>query len=241
VIHQPRPHAKPSGQGQALRERHDPDPITLTPERLVGGPKTHGAVQISGLPVTTESGRLVGILTNRDLRFLERRDVPIGDVMKKEGLVTAPVGTSLEDAKRILHENRIEKLPVVDEKGHLRGLITIKDILKRARHPSACKDSHGRLRVGAAVGTGPDLEERVERLTAAKVDAIFIDTAHGHAEAVSDAILRVKRVSSDVPVVAGNVATAEGAEALSGEGAGPGAFPRGRAAATSRRGRRAFP
>lgn len=208
------------------------DPITLSPDRLVGeAEEIMGRYKISGLPVTTESGRLVGILTNRDLRFLERRDVPIGDVMKKEGLVTAPVGTSLEDAKRILHENRIEKLPVVDEKGCLRGLITIKDILKRQRHPNACKDAHGRLRVGAAVGTGSDLEERVDRLTAAKVDAIFIDAAHGHAEAVSDAILRVKRVSSEVPVVAGNVATAEGAEALIRAGAqavkvgvGPGAI-----------------
>jgi IMP dehydrogenase len=208
------------------------DPITLGPERLVGeAEELMARYKISGLPVTTESGRLVGILTNRDLRFLERRDVPIGDVMKKEGLVTAPVGTSLEDAKRILHENRIEKLPVVDEKGYLRGLITIKDILKRQRHPNACKDAHGRLRVGAAVGTGPDLEERVDRLTGAKVDAIFIDTAHGHADAVSDAILRVKRVSSEVPVIAGNVATAEGAEALIRAGAqavkvgvGPGAI-----------------
>ena len=208
------------------------DPITLPPDRLVSDAEAlMSRYKISGLPVTLEDGRLVGILTNRDLRFLERHDVPIADVMKKEGLVTAPVGTSLDDAKRILHENRIEKLPVVDGEGRLRGLITIKDILKRQRHPDACKDSHGRLRVGAAVGTGPDLEERAQRLMAAKVDAIFIDTAHGHAEAVSDAILRVKRVTPDVPVVAGNVATAEGAEALIRAGAqavkigvGPGAI-----------------
>jgi IMP dehydrogenase len=208
------------------------DPITLSPDRLVGeAEEIMGRYKISGLPVTLPDGRLVGILTNRDLRFLERRDVPVADVMKKQGLVTAPVGTSLAEAKRILHENRIEKLPVVDEQGRLRGLITIKDILKRQRHPHACKDSHGRLRVGAAVGTGPDLEERAERLAAAKVDAIFIDTAHGHAEAVCDAILRVKRVAPDVPVIAGNVATADGAEALIRAGAqaikvgvGPGAI-----------------
>ncbi len=208
------------------------DPITLSPDRLVGeAEEIMSRYKISGLPVTTKDGQLVGILTNRDLRFLERRDVPIADVMRKDGLVTAPVGTSLEDAKRFLHENRIVKLPVVDREGRLRGLITIKDILKRQRHPNACKDAHGRLRVGAAVGTGPDLEDRSERLAAAKVDAIFIDTAHGHAESVSDAILRVKRVTADVPVVAGNVATAEGTEALIRAGAqavkigvGPGAI-----------------
>jgi IMP dehydrogenase len=208
------------------------DPITLSPDRLVGeAEEIMSRYKISGLPITTRDGQRVGILTNRDLRFLERRDVPIAEVMKRDGLVTAPVGTSLEVAKRILHENRIEKLPVVDETGRLRGLITIKDILKRQRHPNACKDSHGRLRVGAAVGTGPDLEERAERLAAAKVDVIFIDTAHGHADPVSDAILRVKRVAPDVPVVAGNVATAEGTEALIRAGAqavkigvGPGAI-----------------
>ena len=196
------------------------DPITLPPDRLVAEAEDiMSRYRISGVPVTTGDGILVGILTNRDLRFIERTDVPISQVMRKEGLVTAPEGTSLEDAKRILHENRIEKLPVVDGKGRLRGLITIKDIMKRQRHPRACKDDHGRLRVGAAVGTGPDLEERVERLAGVHVDAIFVDTAHGHAEAVSDAILRVKRVNADVPVIAGNVATAEGTEALIRAGA----------------------
>jgi IMP dehydrogenase len=208
------------------------DPITLTPDRLVGeAEEIMNRYRISGVPVTTSEGKLVGILTNRDLRFHDDPDVPISDVMKKEGLVTAPVGTSLDDAKMILHENRIEKLPVVDEQGTLRGLITIKDIMKRKRHPAACKDSHGRLRVGAAVGTGPDLEDRVERLAGVQVDAIFVDTAHGHAEAVADAILRVKRTAPEVPVVAGNVATGEGAEALIKAGAqavkvgvGPGAI-----------------
>jgi IMP dehydrogenase len=207
------------------------DPITLTPERLVQeAEELMSRYRISGVPVTTAEGRLVGILTNRDLRFIERTDVPLSDVMTKENLITAPVGTSLEEAKTILHENRIEKLPVVDERGMLRGLITIKDIMKRRRHPNACKDDHGRLRVGAAIGTGPDLEERVECLSAAKVDAIFLDTAHGHADTVLDAVLRAKRVNRDLPVVAGNVATPEGAEALIRAGAdavkvgvGPGA------------------
>jgi IMP dehydrogenase len=208
------------------------DPITLTPDRLVGdAEEIMSRYRISGVPVTTSDGKLVGILTNRDLRFHDRPEVPISGVMKKEGLVTAPVGTSLEDAKKILHENRIEKLPVVDEHGRLKGLITIKDIMKRTQYPHACKDSHGRLRVAAAVGTAPDLEERVERLTAVQVDALFVDTAHGHAESVADAILRVKRTAADVPVIAGNVATAEGAEALIKAGAqavkvgvGPGAI-----------------
>jgi len=208
------------------------DPITLGPDRLVGeAEEIMNRYRISGVPVTTSDGKLVGILTNRDLRFHDDPRVPISDVMRKEGLVTAPVGTSLEDAKRILHENRIEKLPVVDAQGKLRGLITIKDIMKRQRHPNACKDSHGRLRVAAAVGTGSDLEDRVERLAAVQVDAIFLDTAHGHAEAVADAILRVKRTASEIPVVAGNVATAEGVEALVKAGAqavkvgvGPGAI-----------------
>lgn len=208
------------------------DPITLGPDRLVReAEEIMGRYKISGVPVTTRDGKLVGILTNRDLRFNVRSDIPISDVMRSENLVTAPVGTSLEEAKMILHDARIEKLPVVDEGGHLKGLITIKDIMKRQEHPNACKDSHGRLRVGAAVGTGPDLEERVERLTNAAVDAIFVDTAHGHADAVSDAVLRVKQIHADVPVVAGNVATAEAAEALIKAGAqavkvgvGPGAI-----------------
>ncbi len=207
------------------------DPITLTADRPVfEAEELMSRYRISGVPVTTKDGKLVGILTNRDLRFLARTDLPIADVMTKENLVTVPVGTSLEDAKRILHENRVEKLPVVDERGYLKGLITVKDIMKRKQYPIACKDEHGRLRVGAAVGTSADLEERVERLTQVKVDAIFIDTAHGHAEAVSDAILRVKRVSPSIPVIAGNVATGAGTEALIRAGAdavkvgvGPGA------------------
>jgi IMP dehydrogenase len=207
------------------------DPITLPADRPVSeAEELMSRYRISGVPVTTKEGKLVGILTNRDLRFLSRTDVPISEVMTKENLVTVPVGTSLEQAKKILHENRVEKLPVVDERGFLKGLITVKDIMKRRQYPHACKDEHGRLRVGAAVGTGPDLEERVDRLTQVKVDAIFVDTAHGHAEAVSDAILRVKRVDPSIPVVAGNAATAAATEALIRAGAdavkvgvGPGA------------------
>lgn len=191
------------------------DPVTLPPDRLISDAEEMMArYKIGGMPITTEDGTLVGILTNRDLRFIDRTDVAISEVMTKDNLVTAPGGTNLEDAKRILHQNRIEKLPVVDPQGRLMGLITIKDIMKRQRHPNAAKDEHGRLRVGAAVGTGSELEERVELLTKAQVDAVFIDAAHGHAEAVSDAVLRIKRVSPDVPVIAGNVATASGAEAL---------------------------
>ncbi len=143
------------------------DPITLTPDRPVSdAEELMSRYRISGVPVTTKDGKLVGILTNRDLRFMARTDQPIADVMTKENLVTVPVGTSLEDAKRILHENRVEKLPVVDERGYLKGLITVKDIMKRKQYPQACKDEHGRLRVGAAVGTSADLEERVDRLAA---------------------------------------------------------------------------
>ncbi len=223
VIHRNLPPARQAEEVDKVKRSESGmiiDPITLPPDRLVSeAEEIMSRYRISGVPVTTGDGLLVGILTNRDLRFIERTDIPISDLMRKDNLVTAPEGTSLEDAKRILHENRIEKLPVVDDNGMLKGLITIKDIMKRERHPNACKDDRGRLRVGAAVGTSVDLEDRVERLTAVGVDAIFVDTAHGHAEAVSDAVLRVKRVSPDVPVIAGNVATAEGTEALIKAGA----------------------
>jgi len=234
VIHRNLPPARQAEEVDKVKRSESGmilDPITLPPDRLVrDAEEIMSRYKIGGVPVTTEDGTLVGILTNRDLRFIDRTDIPISEVMTKENLVTASKGTSLEDAKRILHEKRVEKLPVVDERGRLMGLITIKDIMKRQRHPNACKDEHGRLRVGAAVGTGAELEERVERLAAAKVDAIFVDTAHGHAEAVSDAVLRIKRVAPDVPVIAGNVATASGVEALVRAGAnavkvgvGPGA------------------
>src|SRR5690606_37344557 len=147
---------------------------------------------ISGVPITDKSGRLVGILTNRDLVFEENYDQPIGNVMTKENLITAPVGTTLEEAQRILHRHRIEKLPLVDEEYRLRGLITIKDIKKAREYPQACKDAQGRLRVAAAVGTGPDTKGRANQLVAAGVDALVLDTAHGHSRKVLDTLSWLK-------------------------------------------------
>lgn len=195
------------------------DPVTLEPaapvrEALALMSRYH----ISGVPIT-QSGRLVGILTNRDLRFLERTDLPIAELMTREGLVTAPVGTDLEEAKRILHQHRIEKLPVVDAQGTLRGLITVKDIMKRIRHPYACKDSHGRLRVGAAIGTGAEHVERTDPLVEAGVDVLVVDSAHGHSERVLETVRAVKKRHGQIPLIAGNVATPEGTAALIGAGA----------------------
>jgi IMP dehydrogenase len=177
--------------------------------------------RISGVPIT-RLGKLVGILTNRDLRFETRLDQPISAVMTKENLVTAPVGITLEESKRLLHKNRIEKLLVVDEQNNLKGLITIKDIEKTIKYPNACKDQLGRLRVGAAVGVSGDREARVEALLQVGADVIVIDTAHGHSQNVIEAIRRTKSTKQSFPdcqVIAGNVATAEGAEALIQAGA----------------------
>jgi IMP dehydrogenase len=169
---------------------------------------------ISGVPVVDQDGRLVGIITNRDLQFENDIDRPVSEVMTREGLVTAPVGTTLDDAERVLHKHRIEKLPVVDEQGRLRGLITVKDIFKRRQYPDACKDEHGRLRVGAAIGAGEGDLERARALVAAGVDVIVVDTAHGHSEGVLRAVARVREALPDVQLIAGNVGTAEGAAAL---------------------------
>jgi IMP dehydrogenase len=194
------------------------DPITLPPERPISEALALMAkYRISGIPITRE-GRLVGVLTNRDLRFVERTDIPIEDVMTKERIVTAAEGTTLEEAKAILHKNRIEKLPVVDREFRLKGLITVKDIKKKMDHPMASKDAQGRLRVGAALGVGKDLEERVERLVRAAADALVIDTAHGHTENVRQAVKRARRMAPDTDIVAGNVGTREGAEFLIAEG-----------------------
>lgn len=194
------------------------DPITLPPDRPISEALALMArYRISGIPITRE-GRLVGILTNRDLRFVERTDIPIEEVMTKERIVTASEGITLEEAKAILHKNRIEKLPVVDREFRLKGLITVKDIKKRIDHPNASKDAQGRLRVGAAIGVGKDLEERVERLVRAGVDALVIDTAHGHSENVKNAVRRARRAAPDTDIVAGNVGTREGAEFLVAEG-----------------------
>ncbi len=190
------------------------DPITVAP-----GQKVSEALlvmqkyRISGLPVTKE-GKLVGILTNRDLRFETNFEQPIENVMTKERLVTVPVGTTLDQAKEILHKNRIEKLLVVDGRNNLRGLITIKDILKIKKYPLACKDERGRLRVGAAIGVGAGREERIEKLLAAGADVICIDTAHGHSGDVIDAVKSTRKTFPRAQLMAGNVATEEGADAL---------------------------
>jgi IMP dehydrogenase len=195
------------------------DPITLRPMDLVADALALMArYHISGIPVTDDSGRLVGLLTNRDLRFAEATEGPIAEVMRKPPLVTAPVGTTLEQAKAILWEHRIEKLPIVDHDGVLRGLITIKDITKAAQHPHATVDERGRLRVGAAVGVGDEGLERAEALVRAGVDVVAVDISHGHTQAVLDTVKEIKG-NWDVPVIGGNVVTAEAVEALASVGA----------------------
>lgn len=196
------------------------DPITVRPtQMLYEALEIMERYRISGVPVTDEEGRLVGILTNRDLRFETKLDLPISGVMTKDRLVTAPIGTSLEEAKEVLHQNRIEKLPVVDEHFKLKGLITIKDIEKRRQFPSACKDPLGRLRVGAAVGVDEDAETRVPLLLKAGVDVIVVDTAHGHSQPVIETVRWIKQNYPQSEVIAGNVATAQGVEDLIEAGA----------------------
>ncbi len=195
------------------------DPITLGPDAtLAEAEAIMSRYHISGVPIT-DNGRLVGILTNRDIRFATRFDASVREYMTSEGLITAPVGTSLEEAKAILHKYRIEKLPLVDQDFRLRGLITYKDILKKQDFPNAATDDQGRLLVAAAVGVGQDLEDRLELLLDAGVDAVAVDTAHGHSAAVLQAVRRIKMIAPDLPVLAGNVVTAEGVEALIEAGA----------------------
>jgi len=190
------------------------DPVTISPDQTIrDAHQLMAKYRISGIPVT-KNKKLVGILTNRDLRFETRLDLKVSQVMKRDKLVTAPEGTSLEKAREILHEHRIEKLPVVNKQGDLKGLITIKDIEKRIKYPNACKDAHGRLRVGAAVGVGADTEERLTHLRKAGVDLIVVDTAHGHAQAVVDTVKLIKKQHPTVELVAGNIATAEAAKEL---------------------------
>jgi IMP dehydrogenase len=190
------------------------DPVTIEPER-----KIHEALEvmaryrISGIPVT-KNGRLVGILTNRDLRFESRYDLPISEVMTKDDLITVPVGTTLEDAQKILHKHRVEKLLVVDDHYNLKGLITVKDIQKKLKYPNAAKDRQGRLRVGAAIGSTGDYLERAQELVRMKVDVIAVDSAHGHSYRVMDAVKTLKNKLPEVEVVAGNVASYEGARDL---------------------------
>jgi IMP dehydrogenase len=194
------------------------DPITIAPDQTIREALLLMAkFRISGIPVTKQ-GKLVGILTNRDLRFENRMDLKVAQVMTKDNLITVPEGTTLEKAREILHEHRIEKLLVVDKQFNLKGLITIKDIEKRIQYPHACKDEHGRLRVAAAVGVGPETEERVGLLAKAGVDMVVVDTAHGHAKSVLDTVKLIKRSHPKLELVAGNIATAEAAKDLAKAG-----------------------
>jgi IMP dehydrogenase len=206
------------------------EPVTLPPNALVADAlELMRRYKVSGVPVTDDNGVLVGILTNRDLRFVADTSRPVSALMTSRDLVTAPVGTTLDEANAILHRNRIEKLPIVDAEGRLKGLITVKDISKRIEYPAATKDEQGRLRVGAAVGVGTDAFERAGALVDAEVDVLVVDTAHGHSRGVLEMVRRIKD-EHDVEVVAGNIATADATEALIDAGAdavktgvGPGA------------------
>jgi IMP dehydrogenase len=191
------------------------NPITLGPERPIR--EAHALMQrfrISGVPIVDGGGRLIGIITNRDLQFESELDRPVAEAMTRTGLVTAPVGTTLDEAEAILARHRIEKLPVVTEAGVLTGLITVKDIFKRRRHPNANKDDHGRLRVAAAVGAGREAFQRATLLANAGADVIVVDSAHGHSAGVLETVARLREALPDVQLIAGNVATAAGARAL---------------------------
>jgi IMP dehydrogenase len=187
----------------------------MTPDRkIVDAVAMMERYHISGVPIVEENGHLVGILTNRDLRFETRLDLPISEVMTKENLVTVPVGTTLNEAKAKLQQHRIEKLLVVDENGKLKGLITVKDIQKAIKYPNAAKDQLGRLRVGAAIGATGDFLERAQELIRARVDALVIDTAHGHSAGVLEAVKTIKSKFPEIDLVAGNVSTTEGTKDL---------------------------
>ena len=195
------------------------DPITIAPEqRLHEALELMSRYRISGIPVT-KHGKLVGILTNRDIRFVTNTTIKVADVMTKARLITAPAGTTLEQAAKILHEHRIEKLPVVNDRGELKGLITIKDIEKKIKYPHACKDAFGRLRAAAAVGVSDDTKERAQWLVKMGVDVLVVDTAHGHSSAVIDTVRALKRAHPEVDVMAGNIATAEATRDLIKAGA----------------------
>jgi IMP dehydrogenase len=207
------------------------EPVTLRPrDRVADALTLMETYRISGVPITDESGKLVGILTNRDLRFEDDTSRLVSELMTSENLVTVPVGTTLEEARAVLHRHKVEKLPVVDDDGRLKGLITVKDIQKRIQYPHATKDDQGRLRVGAAVGTGAEGLQRAEALAAEDVDVLVVDTSHGHSQGVVE-IVRELKGRYEIPIVAGNVATPEATEALIDAGAdavkvgmGPGAI-----------------
>ena len=195
------------------------DPITMSPDdKISDALEVMRHYRISGVPVT-KNKKLVGILTNRDLRFETRTDIPISEVMTKENLITVPVGTTLTEAEAILHTHRIEKLLVVDDQYHLKGLITVKDIQKRLKYPNAAKDDHGRLRVGAAIGATGDFLERAAEMVKNKADLLAIDSAHGHSTRVIEAIKLVKSKFPEVDLIAGNIGTFEGACELARAGA----------------------
>src|SRR6185295_223345 len=191
------------------------NPIKLSPDAtLREAVNLMSRFKISGLPIVDAQDRLIGIITNRDLQFERSLDRPVRDAMTSTGLVTAPVGTTLDEAERILGEHRIEKLPVVDKDGTLRGLITVKDIFKRRKYPNANKDAHGPLRVAAAVGVSRDTRDRAAQLVAAGADAIVVDSAHGHSDGVLATVAMLREAFPNAQLVAGNVATADGARAL---------------------------
>jgi IMP dehydrogenase len=191
------------------------NPITLGPDRPVReADALMRRFRISGVPIVDGAGKLIGIITNRDLQFESAMDRPIAEAMTKDGLVTAPVGTGLDEAEAILARHRIEKLPVVDDDGVLKGLITVKDIFKRRDHPDANKDQHGRLRVAAAVGSGPEALARADALIAAGVDVVVVDSAHGHSDGVLTTVADLREKFPEVQLIAGNVATESGARAL---------------------------
>lgn len=188
------------------------NPITLTPEKKIGEAlEMMKNYRVSGIPIIDNNGKLVGILTNRDLRFEPNKNLRVSDLMTKENLITAPVGTTLEKAEIILQQFKIEKLPVVDKNNKLKGLITYKDILKKKKHPNACKDELGRLRVGAAVGVTYDTVERVQALSNAGADVIVIDTAHGHSQGVIKTIKEIRKKFRYIQLIAGNIGTYEAA------------------------------
>ena len=217
IIHRNMPVAEQAAKVEKVKKFESgmiSDPITVAPEQKISeAQEIMKKYRISGLPVT-KHGRLVGILTNRDLRFEKKLDRPVSEVMTKDRLVTVKPGVGLDEAKEILHQHRIEKLLVVDDNFELKGLITVKDIEKKIQYPNACKDERGRLRVGAAVGVGADWEERVESLVRAGVDLVAVDTAHGHSKNVLDTVRQIRRRYPDLDLAGGNVATDEGTTAL---------------------------
>jgi IMP dehydrogenase len=214
IVHRTMPIERQAGEIDKVKRSESGmivDPVTVGPKsKIVDALEIMRKYKISGVPVT-QNGKLVGILTNRDLRFEARLDLPVEKVMTKENLITVPVGTTLEESEKILHQHRVEKLLVVDKAFNLKGLITVKDIQKKIKYPNAAKDVHGRLRVGAAVGATGDYLERAQELVKAQVDVVVVDTAHGHSSRVIEAVKALKAKFPEVDLVAGNVATFEGA------------------------------